>query len=1436
MNKLFLKENQIIKRKSLHEEKSKQKHKKLSLPYDFSTKKYGSGIEDNQKIQQKINLLLSQNYKSIFNPYSFFKKENPNKAKRISIDISNSNALMKTTEENLISNINDESLFPQNSLSNYIKRSSLRKSDSVKNKIEGTLLKNVLNFFKKNSFNEIENFGLKRKNSSKIITSQLMKEIEKENNKIISQQKFKKRNSAFFPGFNKNNNINTIFKFGENKKRKSKVLNQRDDIIKSKLKNNKAINRKRRMSIFTGLEGMQIKSLRDIGLQISKKISKVNVKGMKKEMKELETSEIEKYLIQNKGIYKKRASLEESNIIADLSRYSKEFKLFGFQERFRNLFACKNLYDSLDDDEFEDPEKSNIYYIAPNTISCYVIDLLVLIASIISLIYIPLFLALILSNCKFHFVSGTYFLFIFLDIIYYIDLITGFFRAYYNFEEVLIVKKRHMCLNYLKGSFIFDLIEAIPFFIILNQYQENCEKMDCGNYAYSNNLKYSYLILKILKVLKLNKNSAAIKIDRFLSKNNFFSDWKALLTNIFFILCSLHLVSCYFIFLGKNSYPNWILEAGLLSQSFIDIYLASIYYVMTTLTTVGYGDIPVTCHNERIFQIFLLIVGTLAYSWLLTYISNYIKKNQDKYKIFEEKLKILDEIKINYPNLDIHLYERIIRYLNYNKSRYKYDVKYVLDSLPSSIQNNLIIEIYKPIIKNFQFFKYLENSDFLVKIVTSMKPMLAMKDDVLIHEGDVIEDIIFIKSGVLSLEIGINLDNPKQYVEEYLNMSHNNDDKNFKNNSNLTQIQSINPLKINNTLFSLISNNTKQFEIKQFKKKYLKIIELRKNEHFGDALMILNEKSPVNIRVSSKKAELLFLQKTDATEISNVYPYIWKRIVNKSLYNMKQIKNITKRKIILYCELNNIYINSDLKKKVINNLKGDKKVGFTNVQLNCKSPKNNKKFKSMIKTVISEVDESIFSMKDSSICKKTNKKSELSSDINEKKETNKTNKDSIIINNEEKKEEKNNSLIGVEKEKSLIHNTCHNNLGKNNIGKEKIFELIQNNINSILEGRMDNNLNLKEDNKIKSTIFSPKKWQSDEINKIKENYSNNKYRKNIHKPNEQFFERINEEQYLKDDFDTNILNKHILMYNYDDNNLIFQQENKKVESKEKNEDLIYENNNYNRLNKLLSGDNISEGNNDKILIDNKSFNTNEGNKKINIYNNIVINNSNKNDNNFDQNFIKPNKFIFLSNSLTDSFTINSTYENINKISNYKYAINSALRQKVKKLIQNPFSGLKTVQLPKNIPKSEEFRNSKTKIERTHIHNKQTIFSDEKTKHENRISSHQKSYLSNHKPLNIDSSITQKHASLSPIKKDKKRNNNKNNYLNSEEGTFYAKIQILNGEKKPIKHRDKSKEKGDYDYEDEISKNIEKNKQNLNNPEEYFSGFFNKILSTKNIRK
>jgi hypothetical protein len=137
-----------------------------------------------------------------------------------------------------------------------------------------------------------------------------------------------------------------------------------------------------------------------------------------------------------------------------------------------------------------------------------------------------------------------------------------------------------------------------------------------------------------------------------------------------------------------------------------------------------------------------------------------------------------------------------------------------------------------------------------------------MKDDILVQEGDVIEDIIFIKKGVLSLEICIDLDCPQESCEAHLNM------KGFT--QTLEQTHSIISSNINYT-----RNNSKhKNEIKKLNKKQMNIINLRKNEHYGDILMILNERSPLTVKVKSKKAELFFLQKTDATEISNKYTNI----------------------------------------------------------------------------------------------------------------------------------------------------------------------------------------------------------------------------------------------------------------------------------------------------------------------------------------------------------------------------------------------------------------------------------------------------------------------------------------------------------------------------------------------------------------------------------
>ena len=1369
----------IHKNKTDKENKIKKKNTKISSFSNYSTKKFGTLIQPKQNIYQDINSIL---------PKKHSKKNISTKSINGSNSLSNSNILMKSTEENLISNINiNENLF-----SKFSKKAP-KKMNSVGapkiEKIKGAFLKNAIKLFQKILIKEkeqIEKNEIKTKNNSstKVIRNKLIKDIINEKNKIEIEKR--KMSSELFEDIN---NIPQNFKFGENKKKINKKI---PEIITNKLNNvNNVGFGRRRLTNFNEREYLKIKSNMELNSDINKIIRKISKKGIKNEIKKLQTLEKDEVIGEYPNEYNKNndklKSLKQTILEFDIQKLLIPSKEEEYNNKFRNLFICNNLYDSLDEDEIETIEQINMFYIGPNDTLCYIIDSMTLIASFISLIYLPFFLAFSLDNCKFPFYSRTYIIYIFIEFIYIIDLLSGFFRAYYNFDEILIIKKKYMCLNYLKNSFFFDLIEAIPFFIVFNSVKNNCNEIGNSNFAFTNNLNYSFLFLKILKIFKTFKNSSVKAVDKFLNKYNFFSEWKGMLANIFVIICALHISSCYFIFLGKNKYPGWMVNI-LQNESSIDIYIASLYYIITTLTTVGYGDITGNNIHEKLFQILLLIVGTFSYSWLITYISNYIKKQNEKYIIYEEKVKILQEIKLNYPNLNQNLYDRIRRYLKYNKNKYKYNIKYVLDSLPSSIQNNLIIEIYKPIIKNFLFFKYFDNSDFFVKLVTSMKPILSKKEDILVQEGDVIEEIIFIKKGILSLEIGIDLNEPKKYAEEHLGMSNNNSIK----KETLSHFQSmINTKLFESNIYSFITLNTKitkKQEQKSNDKKNIKIIDLRDNEHFGDVLMILNEKSPVNIKVKSKKAELLFLQKTEATEISNLYPNIWKKIVNKSLYNLNQIKNIIRKKIIIYCESNDISISEQLKNKYF-----DKKVKF-----NLSNKKNKSKKSKYIKSIIKEVDESKYlSGRNSTITSMKAKGLTLKKHEEESMKSNKSIKPSSV-------EKKNKTLIEEKNQKLNNYSNSDKNI-KKNINFDNI-----NNISSVLD---DNNTKILDN--LKSNIFKSNIWKSDNLNNkndINENIiDSNKY---IDTNN---FERINEEIFLNEDLGSNIINRYITMNNHDKNNFIYH----KKYTKEKDEKLISQNNSYDKIDKLLRDKDISTTNVEKVLIDNNSDNTNQGNKKINIYNNIVINNSQR----INQNLIKTNKFNYLENSSVESFKIASIYENINKISNYKYSINSSLRQKIKNILTSTLSSFKTIQSSKNN------KNLFLKDDTTFIQRKNGNFL---TPEKNKIEFGDYISKTPMSTKNIRLKFTKIRNSFieSSLKKKDNEKNVRSNIIDRD-STFYSRFKE-NGQSKKVVTKFGGKNKKLSNYEVQISKNIEKNTQNLNNPEEYFSRFFTNILTKKQL--
>jgi len=387
-----------------------------------------------------------------------------------------------------------------------------------------------------------------------------------------------------------------------------------------------------------------------------------------------------------------------------------------------------------------------------------------------------------------------------------------------------------------------------------------------------------------------NSNTTIDYFGEILSKSETLDDNGSLIIIIFLSFCFLNITSCIFIFLGRYSYPSWIIKLNIQDESYFNLYLTSTYFIIVTITTVGYGDITGDSIPEIIFQDLLLIVGTIAYSFIISYFSNYIIKINQKSMTFEKNLGILQEIKLNHPNMKTSIYKEVLRNL-YNEQLYEKKDKHILfDCLPYSMKNKLIIEMHKSIINSFVFFKDIDNSDFIVKVVTSLKPLLSIKGDIIIEEGDFIKEIIFVKKGIINLNLSINLKDPESSLKKYLGE---NDIGKYHISYDKSKI--INPKAKNKVNFgeeilnSSSSSENNKNEENEDNIEDIKIIQIRKNEHFGDALMFLNERCPLIAKVKTKTAELLILRKIEAIEIYSIYPNIWKRINKKSLFNMEQI-------------------------------------------------------------------------------------------------------------------------------------------------------------------------------------------------------------------------------------------------------------------------------------------------------------------------------------------------------------------------------------------------------------------------------------------------------------------------------------------------------------------------------------------------------------------
>ena len=631
------------------------------------------------------------------------------------------------------------------------------------------------------------------------------------------------------------------------------------------------------------------------------------------------------------------------------------------KERNRILNRIKPLYDSFDDDESDKDEEENVVGVfAPNSIIIFFFDFFLFITSVYCLFYIPLKMAKDECFCseenKFNKV-----IMYFAEILYILDFCISFFRGYYNYQLKIILNSSKIFMHYLKTDCVFDFLEAIPIFTF-NRFLciKNKEVNYCFRYNMANSLIYLKMFknIKIFKIFKVRNKQKNVTFNYFFdlfSENYFLEKLIDNLMDFFFCFLAFHFFVCLNIFLSKNTYPNWIVVNNVYDKSFYYKYIASSYSLIETLTTVGYGDLVCQSNLERIFQIFFLGVGVIAYSYLISSFGNLFKNESQSSIKYNNNMKILEEIRVDYPNMPYKLYNKIYNYIeSRNMAEKKSDSNILTNSLPFNLKNALLLIMYQNDIKNFKFFKNCDNSNFIIQVLSAFVPATSKKLEILVYEGEMIEDIIIVKDGRLSLEAAIDLDDPENSIQNYFNINfqgittakeikklkeskestsriiqakRTKDFDNAKNVLNNVVKKQANFLfnevcddislldktknenkKENQKLYHNATDFLKNEPIKNEKGnfKYIKILDIRKNENFGGLYMFLRRPSPLSLKVRSKFAELYLLPKKEVFVIAKNYGNIWSKIHKKDFHNMVSIKHQTFNILHKFIEINGI--------------------------------------------------------------------------------------------------------------------------------------------------------------------------------------------------------------------------------------------------------------------------------------------------------------------------------------------------------------------------------------------------------------------------------------------------------------------------------------------------------------------------------------------------
>jgi hypothetical protein len=88
----------------------------------------------------------------------------------------------------------------------------------------------------------------------------------------------------------------------------------------------------------------------------------------------------------------------------------------------------------------------------------------------------------------------------------------------------------------------------------------------------------------------------------------------------------------------NNGGETWVSVLGFQDTSIYDRYVASLYYIMVTMMTIGYGDIRPVTDNERIFAIATMLTGGVVFGAMISRLASILESRNPEAKALSRNM------------------------------------------------------------------------------------------------------------------------------------------------------------------------------------------------------------------------------------------------------------------------------------------------------------------------------------------------------------------------------------------------------------------------------------------------------------------------------------------------------------------------------------------------------------------------------------------------------------------------------------------------------------------------------------------------------------------------------------------------------------------------------------------------------------------------------